>query len=257
MIKTPEKKASHDRLTAFLKTFALRADRWPMEGEMGAASLFVLGDTSGEVSHVVFRSRGGAASLHAKVLASAGIDFGSDANPLTGALPEELLIPLADSAPMKALATLLVAEHEITRCGGSTVRDRLCEVIVVLAIRRAIAIGTVNAGLLAGLAHPQLYLCLIAMHDAPARDWRVERLAQIAGMSRSGFSTLFLHVVGKPPSAYLTGWRLALGQYRLRAGKSVKAVAAEVGFGSQAAFSRAFSREYGYPPSAVECAADQ
>lgn len=252
MIKNPETTRNHDRLTAFLKMFKLRAERWPIEGNVEAASLFVLGDASGEAFHVVFRSRGGAPSIQTKMLASASIDFGSDSNPLNGALPEELLIPLEDSPPLKALAMLLVAEHDITRCGGSTVRDRLCEVIVILAIRRAIAIGTVNAGLLAGLAHAQLSPSLIAMHDEPARDWRIESLAEIAGMSRSHFSALFLQVVGKPPSTYLTQWRLALGRYRLRSGKSVKVVAAEVGFGSQAAFSRAFSREYGYAPSAVK-----
>lgn len=251
MIQTPEKTRSHDRLTAFIKTFQLRAGGWPMDGGE-AASLFVLADAAGEAGHVVFRCRGGAPSMRSVVLASAGIDFGGASNPLTGALPEELTIALEDAPQLQALATLLAAEHAVARCGGSTVRDRLCEVIVVLAIRRAIAIGTVNAGLLAGLAHAQLCPCLIAMHDEPAREWRVEALAQMAGLSRSGFTTLFAQVVGATPSAYLTRWRLALGHYRLRSGASVKRAAAQVGFGSQAAFSRAFSREYGYAPSAVK-----
>ncbi len=252
MIKTPEKKPSHDRLTAFIKTFRLRAGRWPTAGDAETASLFVLADAQGQAAELAFRSRGGAPRKRAPILASAAIEFGAAANPLTGALPEELLISLEEVPQIRALSELLVAEHAVGRCGGATVCDRLCEVIVVLAMRRAIAMGTVNAGLLAGLAHPQLCLALIAMHDDPAHAWRVAELAQLVGLSRSAFTSLFSQVVGKTPASYLTTWRLALGHYRLRSGLSVKAVAPDVGFGSQAAFSRAFSREYGYAPSALK-----
>jgi AraC-like DNA-binding protein len=65
------------------------------------------------------------------------------------------------------------------------------------------------------------------------------------------FNAVTLTVVGETPGAYLTSWRLALGRRELRAGRSVKAVAARVGFGSAAAFSRAFSRKYGHPPGII------
>jgi AraC-like DNA-binding protein len=252
MIEKPEKARSHDRLTAFIKAFKLRAMPHSDTGAGGGASLFVLGENTDRISHVVFRSRGGLPVSPGKVQASALIDFGGALNPLVGALPEELGFALESFPQMHALAGLFAAESEVARCGGPTVRDRICEVIVVLAIRRAIADGPVNAGLLAGLAHAQLCPCLIAMHDEPARHWHVEALAGMAGMSRSSFSTLFARVVGKTPLAYLTRWRLALGHYRLRSGQSVKAIAADVGFGSQAAFSRAFAREYGYAPSTLK-----
>jgi hypothetical protein len=61
-----------------------------------------------------------------------------------------------------------------------TVQDHIREIIVVLAVRRAIDQATVNAGLLAGLAHPTLYLCLVAVHDDPARQWRTDVLARLA-----------------------------------------------------------------------------
>jgi AraC-like DNA-binding protein len=61
----------------------------------------------------------------------------------------------------------------------------------------------------------------------------------------------FAAVVGETQGAYLTSWRLSLGRRELRAGRSVKSVALRVGFGSAAAFSRAFSRKYGHPPSIV------
>ncbi len=251
MIQRSQTQQSHDRLTAFLKAFGLSAetcsDRDP------DANLFVLGDGQGQPSEVVFRCRGGVSGLdESDVLASARIHFGGTINPLVGALPDELKFPLSELPHMRALAALFVAEEETPRCGGATVRDRLCEVIVVLAVRRAIAAGTVNAGLLAGLAHETLCPCLIAIHDAPAQAWSVEALAGIAGMSRGHFTTKFSKVVGMTPAAYVTSWRLALGHSRLKAGSSVKAAAVAVGFGSQEAFSRAFARAYGYPPSGVK-----
>jgi len=248
MIQTPETTRKHDRLAAFLQAFGLRASSDP-----GPRHLFVLGDREGAPTEVVFRCRGGIVGQDAaRILASAGIDFGGAMNPLVGALPDELAFPLQTQPGMRALAELLVGEEDVSRCGGATVRDRLCEVIVVLAIRRAIAAGTVTAGLLAGLADEVLAPCLVAIHDAPARTWPVAELARRAGLSRTHFSARFAAVVGMTPAAYVTSWRLAHGHSRLYAGGSVKAVARDAGFGSQEAFSRAFSRAYGYPPSRVK-----
>ncbi|WP_245235561.1 helix-turn-helix transcriptional regulator [Mesorhizobium erdmanii] len=89
----------------------------------------------------------------------------------------------------------------------------------------------------------------MAIHDKPALGWRTETLAQLTGMSRSHFMEQFTRTVGKTPAAYVTSWRLTLGRAEIAAGHSVKATARRVGFGSAAAFSRAFSRIYGYPPA--------
>lgn len=128
-----------------------------------------------------------------------------------------------------------MAENKTARCGGFTVRSRLCEGGIVLAIRRAIAIGTVDAGLLAGLAHPKLHMSLVAMHDKPARSWNISGLSAIAGMSCAQFIEIFKKTVEKPPGAYLTHWRLALGKAKLQSGYSVKSAAA-------------FSRKFGHSP---------
>ncbi|WVT76161.1 AraC family transcriptional regulator (plasmid) [Sinorhizobium chiapasense] len=250
MIETPPLQKKHDRLTAFLKAFGLRAVASADAPGSNSANLFVIGDGDGEgPTHIFFRVLGGPLQRSGlAILAAAKIDFGGAANPLVGALPEELVFSLEEQPQMRGLADILVAEVENSRCGGGTVQDRICEIIVVLAVRRAIDQGTVNAGLLAGLAHPTLHPCLVAVHDDPARQWRTDVLARLAGMSRSHFVTLFTNVVGMTPTAYLTAWRLALGRAALEAGSSVKTAAALVGFGSAAAFSRAFSRKYGYPP---------
>jgi AraC-like DNA-binding protein len=237
----------HDRLTAFLMAFHLGASR--CDSAEAANLLIIDAHGAGEPTHLLYRARS-MASLPdgAALCAGAAEDFGGDANPLIGALPDELCFSLANESKLRGLCELMVAEVEVARCGGSTVEARLCEIIVVLAIRKAIAIGTVDAGLLAGLAHPRLYPSLVAIHDNPARNWQIADLAAIAGMSRGQFISTFTQIVDQSPIAYLSGWRLALGRAELCAGRSVKSTAAKVGFGSAAAFSRAYSRKFGFPP---------
>ncbi|RCW21139.1 cupin [Ciceribacter lividus] len=248
MIENPALARSHDRLAAFLETFPLTAV--PCE-KVGQANLLIVGSsTERQPTEILFRPRVVPDLPEAKVmLAGTTVDFGGSINPLVGALPEEITLPLAEEPHLAALAVLVIDETERRRCGSAAIRERLAEVVVVLAIRRAIAAGTVNAGLLMGLAHPKLHSSLVAMHDAPARRWRIEELAAIAGMGRSRFICEFATTVGTTPVSYLNGWRLTLGRVRLRAGKSVKATAASVGFGSAASFSRAYSRHFGHPPS--------
>jgi AraC-like DNA-binding protein len=250
MIQTPETPEKHDRLTAFLKAFGLQATTLSGAAAQSTANLFVAVPCPDQgASQIIYHCQGGPPPMcDFEMLIAARIDFGGLDNPLVGALPAELVFLLDEAPILKAIADQIVAEARTRCCGGATVLTRLCEVIVVLAIRRAIDAGTVNAGLLAGLAHPVLHPSLVALHDAPERPWRIEALAQMVGLSRSSFMTQFSGVVGETPGAYLTSWRLALGRRELRAGRSVKAVAARVGFGSAAAFSRAFSRKYGHPP---------
>ncbi|TPQ48711.1 AraC family transcriptional regulator [Prosthecomicrobium hirschii] len=247
MIESSSIQRKHDRLTAFLKAFTLSATQCDA-AEM-ANLLIVDSGRSGRPTHLLYRARAAAALPDGMALcAAAKVDFGGSANPLVGALPEELCFSLTEEPQWLGLSELIVAEVQVARCGGGALQARLCEIVVVLAIRKAIAIGTVNAGLLAGLAHPRLHASLVAMHDDPMRNWQIADLAAIAGMSRGPFIAAFKQTIGQPPGAYLTGWRLALGRAELHAGRSVKSVAAMVGFGSAAAFSRAYSRKFGCPP---------
>lgn len=114
------------------------------------------------------------------------------------------------------------------------------------------ASGTVETGVLAGLADPRLAKALTALHEAPRRAWSLEDLADAAGMSRTRFAAHFRAVVGKTPMDYLTGWRMTLARQLLAKGKPVKSVAAQVGYDSAAAFSRVFARVTGRPPREVE-----
>lgn len=237
----------YDRLTAFLQAFPLRVVH--CDSAEPANLLIIDENSSGGPTHLLYRARSsGGLPAGAKLCAAARVDFGGSANPLVGALPDELSFSLAEMPNLSGLAELIVDELAGNRCGGGTVRTHLCEIVVVLAIRQAIARGTVDAGLLAGLAHPRLHISLVAMHDDPARKWQIPDLSAIAGMSRAQFIEVFKTTVGESPGAYLTSWRLALGAAKLRSGRSVKSVAAMVGFGSAEAFSRAFLRKFGYSP---------
>jgi transcriptional regulator GlxA family with amidase domain len=109
--------------------------------------------------------------------------------------------------------------------------------------------GSIRGGMLAGMSHPKLRRAIVAMHEQPARDWSLESLAEIAGMSRSVFAESFREGLGVTPGAYLQGWRVSLAQQALRKGRSLKMIAAEVGYGSEAALSRAFKAQSGMTPS--------
>lgn len=225
MIESSHSQPKHDRLTAFLKAFPLSATS--CNSAEAANLLIVDSDGAGQPTHLLYRARSTAALPEETALyAAAKVNFGGSINPLVGALPDELRFSLPDEPQLLGLSNLILAEIDVSRCGGGTVKARLCEIVVVLAIRRAIAVGTVDAGLLAGLAHPRLHVSLVAMHDDPQRNWRIAELAAVADMSRGQFIGAFTQTVGQSPVAYLNAWRLALGRAELHAGRSVKSVAA-------------------------------
>jgi AraC-like DNA-binding protein len=100
------------------------------------------------------------------------------------------------------------------------------------------------------LRDPQVGAALGLIHREPEREWTVAGLAAEVGMSRSPFAAKFAELVGEPPLAYLTAWRMQVAAGLLRDGLPVAEVAARVGYESEAAFSRAFKRWRGESPSA-------
>jgi AraC-like DNA-binding protein len=88
------------------------------------------------------------------------------------------------------------------------------------------------------------------LHDQPMRDWTLDRLAKDVGMSRSSLAERFTSFVGTPPMQYLQKWRLQIAASRLSDGaSSIAAIGAEIGYESEAAFSRAFKKAVGVPPA--------
>jgi AraC-like DNA-binding protein len=237
-----------DRLSAFFDTFELSASLEPARAGDVQAKLIVVGAPEGPAESIILCLRGDA-NPEPPVLVTATVDFESPHNPLMNALADQVRVQIDDIPALRNTTAAFVAEALGSRCGRSAALNRLCEVMVLLILRSAIDRGAARPGLLAGLSHPALHRALVAMHDAPARAWNSEDLAAVAGMSRSHFMARFRDVVGTTPQAYLTEWRLTIARRKLSKGAKVKAVARQVGFGSAAAFSRAYFRKYGDWPS--------
>jgi transcriptional regulator GlxA family with amidase domain len=106
----------------------------------------------------------------------------------------------------------------------------------------------VEVGMLAGLAHQQLRRAIVAMHQQPEQDWTLELLAEQAGMSRTSFATSFRDTVGQTPGSYLQRWRIGLAQKFLKQMHPLKMIASRVGYGTEAALSRAFRAQTGTSP---------
>lgn len=178
----------------------------------------------------------------------ASVDTGGNANPIALALPDVVTVPLADAKSLKAVTDILLEEALAPRCGGHAVIDRLCEIVVIRLLRHLIEAGKTKVGLVAGLANPNLSHAIVAIHDNPEKNWRLEDLAEIAAMSRTHFANTFRDVVGVTPGEYLSSWRLTLTRMEIAKGASLKTIVGKVGFSSSAALSRAFKRRYGVSP---------
>lgn len=179
----------------------------------------------------------------------AHVEFeGGAANPIVAALPAFICLPLDRLPSCEPVLRLLFSEAGSAHCGRQAVLDRLFEVVLIQVLRELMEQRQLQPGMLAGLAHERLRRAVVAMHEAPQRDWSLEALAEQAGMSRTAFATTFRDVIGLTPGSYLQRWRIGLAQKRLRQGQALKLIAAEVGYGSEAALSRAFRAQTGASP---------
>lgn len=176
---------------------------------------------------------------------------GAEGNPLGQGLPDLVILPLAAYPGLAPVCALLIGEAFSADGGRQAALDRLFDYLLILVVRHIVKGGSVPPGVFAGLADLNIAKALTAMHETPKKPWTLETLAETAGMSRARFAEKFRKLVGQTPLDYLTAWRMAIARQLLGAGKPVKTVAAEVGYGSVAAFSRVFSHITGQPPSKV------
>lgn len=178
--------------------------------------------------------------------------FGSpDASLLVSLLPQ-LLHVRGENKPTNRLATivqLVGEESRALRPARDVILARLLEVLLIEALRSAAGTAA-SPGLLRGLADERLAVAIRCMHDSMARPWTVAQLAKEAALSRSAFFERFSRAVGVAPMAYLLAWRMALAKNLLRRKEGgVAEVAERVGYGSASAFSVAFTRHVGLPPT--------
>jgi AraC-like DNA-binding protein len=117
--------------------------------------------------------------------------------------------------------------------------------------RHLAALPPDRTGWLAGLRDPVVGRALALLHERPAHHWTLPSLAGEVGASRSVLADHFTRLVGQPPMQYLTHWRMQIASRLLSEGTAkVSAVALEIGYDSEAAFSRAFKKIAGVPPAA-------
>jgi AraC-like DNA-binding protein len=167
---------------------------------------------------------------------------------LLRALPPVLVLPPDDaSAP---LVTLLAAEVERDAPGQEVVLDRLLDLLLITVLRSWFARPQAHPpAWYAASADPVVGRALRLLHHNPAHPWTVAELAVATGVSRATLARRFTELVGEPPMAFLTGWRLALAADLLRDPDTTLAtVARRVGYGSPFALSTAFKRTHGVSP---------
>ena len=142
-------------------------------------------------------------------------------------------------------------EAASAHAGRATVLAKLSELLFVEAVRRYVeTMPDDRRGWLAGLRDRFVARALTLMHGQPAHPWTVEELAHRVGMSRSALAQRFTDLLGVPPMQYLAEWRLQLAAQQLRlCDRTLASVAEDVGYESEAAFNRAFKREFGVPPA--------
>ena len=174
-------------------------------------------------------------------------------NPVLTTLPALLKVRVrGDSGNrLKALLEFAIAEASRANPGSRTVLLRIAELVFVEVLRSYLTSASdEGASWLSGLRDPIVGRALSQLHAQPAHDWTLPELARGAGASRSVLAERFTYFVGVPPMLYLTRWRMQLAASRLAAGAGpVSAVAAEVGYESEAAFSRAFKKVTGVTPA--------
>ena len=153
---------------------------------------------------------------------------------------------------MRWLLDRLAREWQADRPGGTAATAQLAQLIFIEALRAHLAAaGSAAHGWLSGLGDARIAPALELIHADPSRSWTLGDLARAVGMSRTSFAMRFKSVVGIPPLAYLTQWRMHLAERDLgQTDEPISGVAYRLGYTSESAFSNAFKRIKGVAPRA-------
>jgi AraC-like DNA-binding protein len=173
------------------------------------------------------------------------------AQPLMSLLPDVLHVPAdpATSAHLNAVVGLLAAEVGSHAPGSRAAVARLIDLLFIHAVRTWAMTADGDASWLRALRDPTIAQTLATLHERAHEPWTIEKLAAEVHLSRATLSRRFTELVGEPPLTYLTRWRMDLAARRLRDTiEPVELVARSVGYSSEYAFNRAFTRHRGLPP---------
>lgn len=175
-------------------------------------------------------------------------------HPLLAELPNviHLRARLGAHAEVRAVVDLLGAELDRDLPGSAAIVPALLDSLLLYVLRAWHGERNANhpaPGWAMAMHDPAVGAALRAIHDDPAHPWTVRSLAAAGGLSRSPFAQRFTTLVGSPPLAYLTWWRMTTAARLLReSNRPVRRVAEDVGYTSEFAFAKAFKRAYGSTP---------
>lgn len=173
-------------------------------------------------------------------------------HPMVALMPEVMLVSTLFNRYPEILPMLEAMEREAkgARAGFAGILARLADVVAAFVVRAWVECGCGDAsGWISALRDPRLGRVIVAIHKHPGHDWTVAELAEKMGASRSVFAERFLEVTGMTPVRYLTELRMRLASdWIARERMPIDSAAERLGYGSQAAFSRAFKRIMGHPP---------
>jgi len=175
-------------------------------------------------------------------------------NPVISTLPPLLKFDAGQGGAAEWIrSTFQYAAEEVAagRPGSETVLAKLSELLFVEAVRRYIeGLPKGQTGWLAGLRDPYVSRALALLHRDITRSWNVDDLGREVGLSRSALAERFTSLIGMPPMHYVANWRMQVATQKLRnTSASLAQVADSVGYGSEAAFSRAFKKAFGTAPA--------
>lgn len=175
-------------------------------------------------------------------------------DPLVEALPIAVRADLRGAPASRLIEEALgfsLSESDAPRAGGVATLARLAELVFIEIVRRHVEASPAgDTGWIAGLNDRYVGRALALMHGKPGDDWTVEKLARQVRLSRSALAERFVQILGEPPIAYLSRWRLRLAAQKLvNTRRTVESIASDAGYESSGAFSHAFKRVFGKPPS--------
>jgi AraC family transcriptional activator of mtrCDE len=173
-------------------------------------------------------------------------------NLLLSALPEVIVVAAEegpDALRMRGLVALVKEELDFARPGSAAIAVDLASALLVMAVRAHLESGMASGSILPLLGHPQAGRAVAAMLEQPDKAWSLDELADLASASRASLVRIFRKTAQMSPLAFLADLRLELARRKLSdSARPIAAIAAEVGYQSESAFSRAFRLRYGMRP---------
>ena len=173
-------------------------------------------------------------------------------------LPKVLHVKKRGATPEWLELTLRYLSNEAHQDapGRDIALSRLVDLMFVQTLRHWLAeTGEAPVAWLGAARDPRISKAIMMMHERPEKSWAVEGLAAAVGMSRTRFTDRFVELVGEPPAKYLTRWRMHHAKKLLQLpGSTIARIAEQVGYDSEAAFSRAFKRYARLSPAAFRTA---